>query len=402
VAKKSNEYQVKQFIDHLNKTLSIENAAIERLTTRIEQTPIQDIKQRLVQHLKETHKQKSRLVQIISILGKKPDNIQANSPQSVAGTSNKIKTTFQTTADYLTCNENFKDGLNSSIPEEIELIKIKQDFIREYDELVAYNTLLHIAEEIPDLSQNDIIKPLKETIQEEESMVYWFQVHAPVLFDTLWPKLINSPIKRSQLFLLKHTGLRVPLIITYADIVGSTKMSMNLSVEDLVFLIRAFTFEISNVIESYGGYVLKYSGDAVISFFPSININDNKHQLSKKSVECAKSVINAVKKEINSILNEKYGYPEILVKIGIDEGENAVIQYGYEKDSPIDVLGYSMNVASKITSLTAPNSISIGENLYNLLDYDLQSEFKELPIPSDKWKYINRDTKKSYRIYIQR
>jgi ferritin-like metal-binding protein YciE len=70
VAKKSNEYQVKQFIDHLNKTLSIENAAIERLTTRIEQTPIQDIKQRLVQHLKETHKQKSRLVQIISILGK--------------------------------------------------------------------------------------------------------------------------------------------------------------------------------------------------------------------------------------------------------------------------------------------------------------------------------------------
>jgi len=115
-----------------------------------------------------------------------------------------------------------------------------------------------------------------------------------------------------------------------------------------------------------------------------------------------KSVINAVKKEINSILNEKYGYPEILVKIGIDEGENAVIQYGYEKDSPIDILGYSMNVASKVTSLTAPNSISIGENLYNLLDYKLQSEFKELPIPSDKWKYINRDTKKSYRIYIQR
>jgi adenylate cyclase len=402
VAKKSNEYQVKQFIDHLNKTLSIENAAIERLTTRIEQTPIQDIKQRLVQHLKETHKQKSRLVQIISILGKKPDNIKANSLQSVAGTSNKIKNTFQTTADYLTYNENFKDGLNSSIPEEIELIKIKQDFIREYDELAAYNTLLHIAEEIPDLSQNYIIKSLKETIQEEESMVYWFQVHAPLLFDTLWPKLINSPIKRSQLFLLKHTGLRVPLIITYADIVGSTKMSMNLSVEDLVFLIRAFTFEISNVVESYGGYVLKYSGDAVISFFPSINIDDNKHQLSKKSVECAKSVINAIKKEINSILNEKYDYPEILVKIGIDEGENAVIQYGYEKDSPIDILGYSMNVASKITSLTAPNSISIGENLYDLLDYELQSEFKELPITSDKWKYINRDTKKSYRIYIQR
>jgi adenylate cyclase len=295
------------------------------------------------------------------------------------------------------------ENLNSSIPEEIELMKIKQDYIIEYDELVAYNTLLHIAEEIPDLPQkNDIIKSLKETIQEEQSMVYWFQVHTPLVADTLWPKLINFPIKRSQLFLLTHTGLREPLIIMYADIVGSTKMSMTLSVEDLVLLIRAFTFEISKVVESYDGYVLKYSGDAVISFFPSINIDDNKHQLSKKSVECAKSIINAIKKEINSMLNEKYGYPEILVKIGIDEGENAVIQYGYEKNSPIDILGYSMNVASKITSLTAPNSISIGENLYNLLDYELQSEFKELPISSDKWKYINRDTKKSYRIYIQR
>ena len=46
--------------------------------------------------------------------------------------------------------------------------------------------------------------------------------------------------------------------------------------------------------------------------------------------------------------------------------------------------------------------LSIGENLYNLLDYQLQSEFKELRIPSEKWKYINRDIKKSFRIYIQR
>jgi hypothetical protein len=122
-------------------------------------------------------------------------------------------------------------------------MKIKQDYMIEYDELVAYNALLHIAAEIPNLSQkNDIIKSLKETTQGEESMVYWFQVHTQLVLDIVWLKLINSPIKRSQLFLLNHTGLRVPLIIMFADIVGSTKMSMTLSVEDIVLLIRSFTF----------------------------------------------------------------------------------------------------------------------------------------------------------------
>jgi adenylate cyclase len=80
-----------------------------------------------------------------------------------------------------------------------------------------------------------------------------------------------------------------------------------------------------------------------------------------RSVGCTKSIIDVIKKEINLVLNEKYGYPKLLVKIGIDEGENAVIQYGYEKNSPIDILGYSMNIASKITSLTSPNSISLGK-----------------------------------------
>jgi adenylate cyclase len=90
------------------------------------------------------------------------------------------------------------------------------------------------------------------------------------------------------------------------------------------------------------------------------------------------------------------------VKIGIDEGEDAIIQYRYESSSPIDILGCSMDVASKITSLTAANSISVVENLYKLLGYELQSEFKELSISSGKWQYINRDTKEPYRIYIQK
>ncbi len=59
-----------------------------------------------------------------------------------------------------------------------------------------------------------------------------------------------------------------------------------------------------------------------------------------------------------------------------------------------------MNVASKITSITSANRISIGENIYKLLDHAQQLEFKELSVPDIKRQYINRGTKETYRIYM--
>jgi hypothetical protein len=172
-------------------------------------------------------------------------------------------------------NNNLVDGINS-ISEEAELTKIKQDYITEYDEMVAYETLIQIAELAELHRKCDIIQLLKESKQEEESMVYWYQVHAPIILDNLWPKMINSPIKRGQAFLLNHASSKLPLIIMYADLVGSTNMSMSLSIEDLVLLIRAFTHELSNVVERHEGCVLKYSGDAVISFF-QYDVNNDKN-----------------------------------------------------------------------------------------------------------------------------
>ena len=110
-------------------------------------------------------------------------------------------------------------------------------------------------------------------------------------------------------------------------------------------------------------------------------------------------MINAIKNDINSILHEIYQYPELFVKIGIDAGENAIVQFGYDQNSPIDILGYSMNIASKIMSITSANEISIGENVYKSLDLDVQNEFHELSISDDRRKYVNYGTEKPYKIY---
>src|SRR6478672_3157013 len=132
----------------------------------------------------------------------------------------------------------------------------------------------------------------------------------------------DTSINHAQDFLLNYVSSKISLVIIYVDIVGSTKMSMTLPADKLVTIIRAFSHEISSVVETYDGYVLKYVGDAVIAFFPP---GFNKYLTYDKAVRCAKSMINVLKNGINPIL-KNYDCPELHVKIGIEEGQNVVVQ----------------------------------------------------------------------------
>jgi adenylate cyclase len=211
----------------------------------------------------------------------------------------------------------------------------------------------------------------------------------------------NISIKKGQDFLINHVDSKLSLVVMYADLVGSTKMSMTLPVERMAKIVKAFLHELSSVVKSYNGFVLKYVGDAIIAFFPSIF---NKYLSCDTAVQCAKSIINVIENSINPTLekDKKYNYPKLAVKIGIDEGENLAIQYGFDKSAPIDLIGYPINVAAKITSLTGPNKISVGNNVYKLLHRSLKLEFQEMQIQKEtnEWKYIDlKNNLLSYKVY---
>ena len=221
--------------------------------------------------------------------------------------------------------------------------------------------------------------------------------------DRMWRALkrryqYDANLEPAQAFLLNHINSKIPLVIMYVDLVGSTNMSMTLPIDKLVSIIRAFTYEMSSVIQSHKGYVLKYVGDAVIAFFPS---NYNKFLACDNAVYCAQSMITVVRNGINPILNQ-YDYPELSIKIAIDEGENTIVQYGHHKSSLIDILSYCMSIAAKITSITEPDRITIGEDVYNLLHPSLKTRFKRISLKDriQDWKYTNRQTGQLYNLYL--
>jgi len=155
----------------------------------------------------------------------------------------------------------------------------------------------------------------------------------------------------------------------------------------------------SYVIEQFHGYVLKFVGDAVIGYF----VENETTQIPSiyNAVACAESMLRVTKHGINPILIEKMGLSEISIKIGIDFGQNVVVRYGADEQKAfVDLLGPTMNVASKIQNLAKPNQIIVGQDVYDKLDPYMQGFFSDM---TDELVYplqhYSDDQDKIYRIY---
>jgi class 3 adenylate cyclase len=204
--------------------------------------------------------------------------------------------------------------------------------------------------------------------------------------------------------LAKLAGSKVRLVILNIDLVGSTKLSMTLPIDRLATLVQAFTQEMSLTITAYGGHVLKYVGDAILAFFVA---EGDQYPPSINAVNCARAMIRIIREGINPILNQ-YDYPEMSVRVGIDIGENVVVQYGWNTQTiegkqfrwpHYDILGYTINVAAKMTTVAKPDQIVIGQMVYDLLDDRQKSSFSLIQVSPEIWSYMSDQTGKVYRLY---
>ena len=207
-----------------------------------------------------------------------------------------------------------------------------------------------------------------------------------------------SPFKdNSEEFLRDHVNSRVHIFVMYIDMVNSTNITLSLPEEKIVKLITSFAQEMAYTVTQFGGYMLKFVGDAVLAYF---NAENALVYPADNIVNCAKSMIRVLNEAINPVLSTN-GYPTIAAKIGIDSGENMIVRYGSDKTkSHVDILGASMNMAAKIQNMAEPNQILIGGDVYARLHPETQKTFNQKALDDSKWKYHSRKTGKLYPIYV--
>ncbi|CAN5863219.1 hypothetical protein BH23THE1_BH23THE1_13840 [soil metagenome] len=238
---------------------------------------------------------------------------------------------------------------------------------------------------------------------------------------------LNIIAKETQDILEQNAESKLRLVMLHIDLVGSTKMALTMPIDRLTTIIRSFAQEMTNIISLYGGYVLKYIGDAVLAFFViedttsdvqnmnKVNNSAEESEINKgfsslqfsNGISCALTMIRVIKEGINPILNQ-YDYPELKVRVGIDYGEVAVVQYGidiYEfekvmlKTPHLDLIGYTISVAVKMTSLAEADHIVVGQKLYDQLDIKLKDSFRQLKTTTEIWNYTNHTDGELYNVF---
>jgi ferritin-like metal-binding protein YciE len=167
----SRTHNQDRFLLYLNSSLSMENAAYERLQRRQHQTTVEKIKEQLQLHLQETKEQQNRLMQLIRNMDGTP--VQEKGELPISKPPEFIVNTIH----------------QSATSAEQEVIQIAEDMIVENAEVIGYNLLIQMATK---MNFSDTIPSLKQSLEEEEKMSIWLRTNFPAMFAKLWTEVEST------------------------------------------------------------------------------------------------------------------------------------------------------------------------------------------------------------------
>ena len=143
------------------------------------------------------------------------------------------------------------------------------------------------------------------------------------------------------------------------DIVNSTKISASLSQQKLSKYYEVFLNSMAQIVEKFGGFVIKNIGDSLLFYFPDSSKLSKNYDF-KNCLKCGFKMIDEYD-NINKILKREK-LPSLNYRISADYGEVSIMKT--QNSSNIDVIGTPVNMCTKINHAAAKNSMVIGSDLY--------------------------------------
>src|SRR5881409_1479759 len=142
--------------------------------------------------------------------------------------------------------------------------------------------------------------------------------------------------------------------VLFADLVSSTEFVAGQDPEVTRRRVTTFFDGVSRCIETHGGTVEKFAGDAVMAAFgiPLAHEDD-----AERAVRAGLGILDLV------------GELGLQARVGIEAGEVVVD----ETDSTF-ATGEAVNVAARLQQAAAPGEILIGESAYRLTDGRMETE----------------------------
>jgi len=147
----------------------------------------------------------------------------------------------------------------------------------------------------------------------------------------------------------------------FSDVQGFTSISEALGPQRLVVLLNDYLAKMTEIIANYEGTVDKFEGDAVLAFYGApLDLEDHAERACFACLDMQAELVTLRKKW------REEGYPELLVRMGVNSGQMMVGNMGSYTRMDYTMLGDAVNVAARLEPLNKiyRTYTMIGEDTY--------------------------------------
>lgn len=169
------------------------------------------------------------------------------------------------------------------------------------------------------------------------------------------------------------------MTILFSDIRGFTTLSEKMNSHDLLKFLNSYLSVASPIIKSNFGFIDKFIGDAIMAIFPQSPLN-----ALYAAIELCKEL------EKYNASREKKIRQTFRIGIGMHTGKMALGTIGSEERMDTTVVGDTVNLASRLESLTKifHVPILISDSFYSMLETEDRIDIREIDIVIVKGKSI--------------
>jgi class 3 adenylate cyclase/predicted ATPase len=199
---------------------------------------------------------------------------------------------------------------------------------------------------LPDLTENDLRKLGVSSLGHRKKLLKAIEA-LTVARQSAGTGVMPSPV-------VQHGEVEFRQItVMFSDLVGSTQLSEMLDPEDLQKAIEAYRGACSTAIRRYGGEVARYFGDGVMAIFKSHEDD------AARAIHTALEIVAGV---------PKISAPVTLTcRVGISTGPVVVGEIGDSGTWSMDAVGETPNIAARLQTLAAANTVLVAESTRRLV-----------------------------------
>lgn len=203
------------------------------------------------------------------------------------------------------------------------------------------------------------LRLLEENRQQERMRELLLRFVSPLEVDYLLKDYLASG-KLPELVEQKAT-------ILFSDIANSTGIAERIGTKPFGSLLTRYYQDVTNIVFRYGG-IIKYMGDGIMAAFVSTSTQTVVPQ-EVRAVQAGLSILTQLKRSDYMFEGER-----LVVGVAVNTGPAMVGYIGVGARAEFNVLGDTVNIASRMESYARPNRLFVGPETMKIIEGKLQTQ----------------------------